>query len=113
MPVAHEAKTPRRRVVMLIALCVVMCISAALRTFQYQIVDGETYLAAAQRGTEATQIAQATGSIGLTLSFDLPQTKIATACRLRRIRPRSTWRSTFFPWSGRAALFWTTTRQTH
>lgn len=32
-------------------------------------------VAAAQRGTEATQIAQATGSIGLTLSFDLPQTK--------------------------------------
>ena len=64
MPVAHEAKTPRRRVVMLIALCVVMCISAALRTFQYQIVDGETYLAAAQRGTTTTiEIPAARGEI--------------------------------------------------
>lgn len=64
MSAAHEAKTPRRRVAMLIALCVVMCISAALRTFQYQIVDGETYLAAAQRGTTTTiEIPAARGEI--------------------------------------------------
>lgn len=64
MSAAREVKTSRRRVIILIALCVVMCLSAALRTFQYQIVDGASYLTAAQRGTTTTiEIPAARGEI--------------------------------------------------
>lgn len=64
MSAAREVKTPRRRVVILIVLCVVMCLSAALRTFQYQIVDGASYLTAAQSGTTTTiEIPAARGEI--------------------------------------------------
>lgn len=64
MPVPREVKMPRRRIAILIALCIIMCVSATLRTFQFQIVDGESYLAAAQSGTTTTiEIPAARGEI--------------------------------------------------
>ena len=38
--IISEAKTHRARTAVLIGLCVVMCIAASIRVFEYQIVDG-------------------------------------------------------------------------
>lgn len=78
MPVPREIQTPRRRAVILIALCVVMFLAAALRVFEIQIVDGETYLESAQSGTTTTiQIPAARGEIVDRNGVPLAQNKAA------------------------------------
>ena len=46
-----DAKTHRVRTAILIGLCVVMCVAASIRVFEYQIVDGAGYLKQAKSGT--------------------------------------------------------------
>lgn len=62
--IISEAKTHRARTAVLIGLCVVMCIAASIRVFEYQIVDGAGYLKQAKSGTTTEiEVSAARGKI--------------------------------------------------